>query len=93
MRKIMLTVFKHNEAGRRFFLDRLGYETDETSPDDDVHQQFDYAIVSKFNKRKIAMEKKREEEEIRARLAMMQVQGKWFLRLTLLLGLLLSSYL
>ncbi len=37
----------------------LRFEKDETSPVDDVYEQFDYSIISKFNKRKLA----REEQE------------------------------
>ncbi len=58
MRKIMLTVFKHNKEAKSFFMDSLKYEVDETCPLDDVYEQFDYAILSKFNKRKLAREEK-----------------------------------
>jgi hypothetical protein len=34
----------------------LGYDTDETSPDDDLVDQFDYTILSRFNRRKLAKE-------------------------------------
>ncbi len=56
MRKIMLTVFKHNSPARKFFMDSLKFEVDETSPVDDVYEQFDYIIISKSNKRKLARE-------------------------------------
>lgn len=56
MRKIMLTCFKHNPAAQKFFKGALKYEIDETCPTDDVYEQFDYEIISKFNKRKIAKE-------------------------------------
>ena len=36
MRKIMLTVFKHNKDGEKFFRNLMKFETDETSPVDDV---------------------------------------------------------
>ena len=62
MRKIMLTVFKHNPEARNFFMDCLKFELDETNPVDDVYEQFDYQIVSKFNKRKLAREAKAEGE-------------------------------
>lgn len=56
MRKIMVTIFKHNPGAQKFFKDALRYETDETCPIDDVYEQFDYQILSKFNKRKLARE-------------------------------------
>jgi len=56
MRKIMLTVFKHNPGAKKFFGEALGYETDETSPVDDMVEQFDYDILSRFNRRKLARE-------------------------------------
>jgi len=54
MRKIMVTIFKHNPGAQKFFKEALRYETDETCPIDDVYEQFDYQILSKFNKRKLA---------------------------------------
>jgi len=57
MRKIMLTCFKHNPAAQKFFKGSLKYEIDETCPEDDVYEQNDYEIISKFNKRKLAKEK------------------------------------
>ena len=39
MRKIMLTVFKHNPEAERFFRSVMKFETDETSPVDDVYEQ------------------------------------------------------
>merc|ERR1712223_689621 len=56
MRKIMLTCFKHNPAAQKFFKTALKYEIDETCPTDDVYEQNDYEIVSKFNKRKLTKE-------------------------------------
>jgi len=56
MRKIMVTLFKHNPAAQKFFKEALKYEIDETCPVDDVYEQYDYQIVSKFNKRKLARE-------------------------------------
>lgn len=64
MRKIMLTVFKHNDSARKFFMDALKFEIDETCPIDDVYEQFDYQIISKFNKRKLAREAKEENMSI-----------------------------
>lgn len=52
----MLTAFKHNPEATKFFKNTLKYEIDETCPLDDVHEQFDYEILSKFNKRKLARE-------------------------------------
>merc|ERR1712150_416695 len=60
MRKIMLTCFKHNPAAQKFFKTALKYEIDETCPIDDVYEQNDYEIVSKFNKRKLAKEQAEE---------------------------------
>merc|ERR1712079_697074 len=62
MRKIMLTCFKHNPAAQKFFKGALKYEIDETCPTDDVYEQHDYEIVSKFNKRKLAKERAEEME-------------------------------
>jgi len=56
MRKIMLTVLKHNPAAKTFFKNQMKFEIDETCPTDDVYEQFDYEILSKFNKRKLALE-------------------------------------
>jgi len=62
MRKIMLTVFKHNPSAVAFFQGALGFAVDETSPEDDVYEQFDYQILSRFNRRKLAEEEKKEDE-------------------------------
>lgn len=62
MRKIMLTVFKHNEPATKFFRECMKFELDETSPLDDLSEQFDYEILSKFNKRKLAREAAKEGE-------------------------------
>ena len=57
MRKIMLTVFKHlNEQLPNSLRKPSRFEIDETCPLDDVYEQFDYEILSKFNKRKLARE-------------------------------------
>ncbi|TRY79190.1 hypothetical protein TCAL_07370 [Tigriopus californicus] len=63
MRKIMLTAFKHNKEANQFFKGALKYEIDETCPLDDVHEQFDYEILSKFNKKKLAREAKELSEQ------------------------------
>lgn len=60
MRKIMLTVFKHNDEATAFFKKAMKFELDETNPEDDVYEQFDYQILSKFNKRKLAREAQEE---------------------------------
>ena len=39
MRKIMLTVFKHNPHAQKFFRTVMKFETDETNPYDDVYEQ------------------------------------------------------
>lgn len=56
LRKIMVTVFKHNPQAKKFFRDTMKFVTDETCPIDDVYEQYDYEILSKFNKRKLARE-------------------------------------
>ena len=64
MRKIMLTVLKHNESAVKFFKSNLKFEFDETNPEKDLEwnekytdvEQKDYEILSKFNKRKLARE-------------------------------------
>ena len=63
MRKIMLTVFKHNPDGQKFFKTYMKFEIDETCPIDDVYEQFDYEILSKMNKRKLAREMSEEENK------------------------------
>ena len=40
--------------------DNLKYERDETNLEDDVYEQADYEILSKFNKKKIAKEEAEE---------------------------------
>lgn len=64
MRKIMLTVLKHNPAAKSFFKNQMKFEMDETCPTDDVYEQFDYEILSKFNKRKLARELAAEKQEV-----------------------------
>ena len=56
MRKIMLTVLKHNPDAQKFFKSMMKFEIDETCPINDVYEQFDYEILSKMNKRKLALE-------------------------------------
>jgi len=62
MRKIMLTAFKHNLEAGKFFKKTMKYEVDETNPVDHVDEmaagikEYDYEILSKFNKRKVARE-------------------------------------
>jgi len=55
MLKVVLTVFKHNKDGMAFFKS-CKYELDETSPEDNEDEEFDYEILSKFNKMKLAAE-------------------------------------
>jgi len=55
MLKVVLTVFKHNKDGMSFFKS-CKYELDETSPEDNDEEEFDYEILSKFNKMKLAEE-------------------------------------
>jgi len=64
MRKIMLTVLKHNEIAAKFFKSHMKFEFDETNPTEDLQwnekytdvEQLDYEILSKFNKRKLMRE-------------------------------------
>jgi len=56
MRKIMLTVFKHNPEAVNFFKACLKFDIDETCMMDDINAQFDYEILSKFNKQKLKRE-------------------------------------
>jgi len=58
MLKIMATIFKEDKPEVAFFKNSLKFETDETSPTDDVYETFQYEIVSRFN-----LKKKREMEE------------------------------
>jgi len=57
MLKVVLTVFKHNKDGLAFFKS-CKYELDETTPEDDedTGEEFDYEILSKYNKIKLAAE-------------------------------------
>ena len=66
MRKIMVTVFKHNPAAQKFFKEKMKYDLDETCPVDDVYEQYDYQILSKFNKRKLAREASEENSSANA---------------------------
>ena len=60
MRKIMLTVLKHNESATKFFKSQLKFEIDETNVQrnkkNSDNKQVDYEILSKFNKRKLMRE-------------------------------------
>ncbi|XP_023327688.1 N-alpha-acetyltransferase 40 [Eurytemora carolleeae] len=63
MLKIMATIFKNDEPEVSFFKNCLKFETDETSPLDDVYETFQYEIVSRFNlKKKREMEAKENSE-------------------------------
>ncbi|PIK62498.1 putative N-alpha-acetyltransferase 40 [Apostichopus japonicus] len=55
MKKVMLTVFKHNKEANSFFVNQLKYEIDETSPsvyDPMNPEDYDYEILSKPIKKK-----------------------------------------
>jgi len=52
MLKLMATIFKNDKAELEFFKNCLKFETDETSPMDDLDQTFEYEIVSRFNLKK-----------------------------------------
>ena len=47
MKKVMLTVFKMNVKALSFYKNKLGYDVDESSPDDD-DDDADYEILSKM---------------------------------------------
>ena len=52
LRKVVLTCFKHNDIAMSFYLDKLMYEVDETSPSkwthvDPSNANVDYEILSK----------------------------------------------
>lgn len=47
MEKVLLTTFKHNSHGQRFFKQTMGYEIDETDLNEDNNQALDYEILSK----------------------------------------------
>lgn len=51
MMKVVLTVFKHNPDAMAFY-EKCKYEVDETSPEDNFEETFDYSILSKLNKMK-----------------------------------------
>merc|ERR1711894_456576 len=58
MRKIMLTCLRNDDLTQNFFKDGLKYGKDKTCPKDSVYQQYDYEILSKPNKRKLAREER-----------------------------------
>ncbi|KAK9686832.1 Acetyltransferase (GNAT) family [Popillia japonica] len=49
MRKVVLTVLKHNKYN--YFFKALNYQLDESSPVDDDEETYPYAILSKINKK------------------------------------------
>nr|CAD7586195.1 unnamed protein product [Timema genevievae] len=53
MKKVILTVLKHNPEAVAFFT-ALNYKVDETSPEDNIVEQYHYQILSKMNKRLLA---------------------------------------
>ncbi|KDR24066.1 N-alpha-acetyltransferase 40 [Zootermopsis nevadensis] len=50
MKKVILTVLKHNAEAKAFYT-ALKYTIDETSPEDNVLEQYSYEILSKVNKK------------------------------------------
>ncbi|XP_049778792.1 N-alpha-acetyltransferase 40-like [Schistocerca cancellata] len=50
MKKVVLTVLKHNPDAMNFFT-ALRYSLDETSPEDNFYEEFPYVILSKPNKK------------------------------------------
>lgn len=58
MPKVMLTTFKHNDVGVKFFREALKFEVDEISPDDPVYEEgYSYWILSKSIKPKASKTK------------------------------------
>ncbi|XP_052249121.1 N-alpha-acetyltransferase 40-like [Dreissena polymorpha] len=56
MVKVMLTTFKHNDDGLKFFQEALKYQIDESSPDDGMYEEeCHYWILSKPIKQKAAV--------------------------------------
>ncbi|GLV40237.1 N(alpha)-acetyltransferase 40 [Carabus blaptoides fortunei] len=49
MKKVVLTVLKHNKASD--FFKAINYKLDETSPLDDIDNEYPYEILSKINKK------------------------------------------
>ena len=54
MKKVILTVLKHNPGAKEFFTS-LKYTLDETSPEDNMIEQYPYEILSKKNKKLITV--------------------------------------
>ncbi|KAJ9578561.1 hypothetical protein L9F63_005211 [Diploptera punctata] len=53
MKKVILTVLKHNPGVKEFFI-ALKYSIDETSPEDNMIEQYPYEILSKKNKKLVS---------------------------------------
>ncbi|CAG0901414.1 unnamed protein product [Darwinula stevensoni] len=49
MVKVVLTVFKHNPEAKAFY-QSINFSVDQTSPEDDYEETFDYEILSKSNR-------------------------------------------
>jgi predicted acetyltransferase len=47
LEKVILTCYKHNTVGQRFFREKMHYEIDETDPNEDMITDPDYVILSK----------------------------------------------
>lgn len=47
MKKVMLTVFKNNQGAMKFYLEKMKYDIDETSPSNFDGEEADYEILSK----------------------------------------------
>jgi len=65
MKCVMCTVFKHNEAAEIFFMKKLNYTVDETSPEQGIYDEedFTYQILSKLTKHGQKAAKEAELEE------------------------------
>lgn len=63
MLKLMATIFKNDKPETAFFHDCLKFNTDETSPMDDVYETFQYEIVSRFNQKRLREVEEAEDKE------------------------------
>ena len=52
MEWVMLTVFKENKSSMHFFMEKMKYAIDETSPSQNIFEEATYEILSKCLVRK-----------------------------------------
>lgn len=65
MKKVILTIFKNNPVGEDFFMKKLKYSVDETSPEDPLFDEgYSYMILSKImpEKKKVPSSNNNKEE-------------------------------